>query len=221
MPLEADLAALGVLVEPQRRRVYEHLVAQRDPSSLSELGAALDMSRTLLTFHLSKLVEAGFVDVLAPSADGRRGRPSQRYVVTDHEVSATVPARRYDLVAEVLLEAAGEAGPIAQSALRVARRRGTELAAAERSRRVAASASRLRVVQRLLAKLGYAPRREGQHLVLANCPFDRLRKTNLALVCAINHALAEGYLDGLGQAEALTAQLRPCPDTCCVVISPA
>ena len=218
---ESDLETLGVLVEPQRMRVYEHLLAAASPSSLADIGGSLGMSRTLLAFHLAKLVESGFVEVLAPEASGRRGRPSQLYRATRQEVAASVPTRNYALIAEVLLEASGDSGPIADAARRVAHRRGVELGAAERVRRAPRTTSgQLAPVLRLLSRLGYAPRREGDRVVMASCPFDRLRDTNLGLVCAINHALAGGYLEGLELPD-LSAELEPCPDMCCVVVSPA
>lgn len=220
MGLERDVELLGVLVEPQRRRIYEALGRAADPLTLGELASTLELGRTLMSFHLGKLVDAGFVEVLpAQVSTGRRGRPSQRYRVSDREVSATVPARHYDLVARVLLEAAaagrdGEAFDV--TARRVARSRGADEARTARSRR----GGPMRVMERLLARLGYAPSREDGALVLRNCPFDKLRDTNRALVCGINHALAEGYVDGIDAAADLTAELRPCPDNCCVVVSP-
>jgi predicted ArsR family transcriptional regulator len=213
---ERDVETLRVLVEPQRLRLYEHLLAAPTPPSLAQLAIALDMGRTLLAFHLGKLVDAGFVEPLAPEAgQGRRGRPSQHYRVTRREVSASVPARRYELIAEVLLAAAGGAG----TAHEIARRRGAALAAPTAPRPARTRTGLLAQVERLLSRLGYAPRRRGDEIVLANCPFDRLRDTNLELVCSLNQALAEGYLDGLGAQEQLSARLRPCADHCCVVVS--
>jgi predicted ArsR family transcriptional regulator len=219
--LEQDVELLGVLVEPQRRRVYEELLASSTPQTLSELSEVLGVGRTLTSFHLGKLVEAGFVEVLAPEpGSGRRGRPSQRYRVSDREVSASIPARRYDVVADVLLEAAHDqqqGEPIEAAARRAAVRRGVELATEEPPQR---RAGVLKRAEHLLSRLGYSPARVDGDVVLRNCPFDKLRDTNCELVCAINHALAEGYLAGLGAAGELTASLRPCPDNCCVVVSP-
>ena len=215
--MSADLEALGVLVEPQRLRVYEHLLSTNAAPTLADLGAALGMGRTLLAFHIGKLVEAGFVEVIAPDpTEGRRGRPSQRYRVSDREVSASVPSRRYHVVAEVLLKAADGTAVDA-----VARRRGRELAAEEQVRRRPTSpAARLALVKRLLTRLGYVPRVDGQTVVLTNCPFGRLRDTNLELVCSINTALVDGYLAGLHVETDLAARLRPQPDRCCVVVEP-
>jgi predicted ArsR family transcriptional regulator len=181
------------------------------------------MGRTLAAFHLGKLVEAGFVETLAAEpAAGRRGRPSQRYRASRQEVSASVPARHYELVAGVLLMAAEEqdAEPLVLAARRVARRHGAQIAATRRPARVPRTAkARSAAVSALLDELGYAPRGDSGRLLLRNCPFDRLRETNCELVCAINHALAEGYLEGLGVDDAMTAHLQPCEDACCVVVT--
>ena len=220
MGLEQDVELLGVLVEPQRRRIYEELARGAEPQTLGELASALELGRTLMSFHLGKLVDAGFVAVLpAQTSAGQRGRPSQRYRVSDREVMASVPARHYDVVARVLLEAvagrrSGET--VEAAARRVARAQGAEQARVGQPRRGAP----LRVMERLLGRLGYSPAREDGALVLRNCPFDGLRDTNRELVCGINHALAEGYVDGLDAEDDLTATLRPCPDNCCVVVSP-
>ena len=220
MGLEQDVELLGVLVEPQRRRIYEELARASEPLTLGELASGLGLGRTLMSFHLGKLVDAGFVEILpAQASAGRRGRPSQRYRVSDREVTASVPARHYDVVARVLLEAAAgrrDGETLEAAARRVARAQGADEARATRSRRGAP----MRGLERLLARLGYSPTREDGALVLRNCPFDKLRDTNRELVCTINQALAEGYLDGLDAADQLTATLRPCPDNCCVVVHP-
>ncbi|WP_158088694.1 helix-turn-helix transcriptional regulator [Thermoactinospora rubra] len=210
-----DLEALGLLSEPQRARIYAHLTAA-GPCTRQEICQALDMGRTLVAFHLDKLQQAGLVDVVAePAATGRRGRPAQRYQAAKHEVTASVPPRRYELLAEVLLEAAREHSapePFADAAVRVAVRRGRELAAGEPA---------AEGLWHLLAGLGYEPARDGEAVVLTNCPFQRMREVNPGLVCSVNAALARGCLEGLDAADRLTARFRPCPDNCCVILEPA
>lgn len=224
MPGDQDFAALGVFVEPQRRRVFEKLLAG-GPSTVTALMASLSMGRTLVAFHLGKLVEAGFVDVVGPEAGtGGRGRPAQRYRVTGREIVATVPDRRYDLLAGILLDsmAGARRGEAAQgSALRAARSRGAELARQlAGGSRTADRSDRLGRLEHLLSTIGYAPHRQGQELQVRNCPFDRFRATNTAQVCPLNLALSEGYLEGLGLDQQVQARLQPCPDSCCVVFGP-
>lgn len=221
---EVELEALGVFTEPARRRVYEQL--QREgAATVSELVQALGMGRTLAAFHLGKLLEAGFVEVVPPEPlAGAPGRPAQRYRATRREVVATVPDRRYDLIAAVLLDSLADQRPgesAQASAERTARNRGAELARSRLNGPTSRSPSgRLARLERLLRSLGYAPRARGAELHLANCPFDAFRATNTPQVCPLNQALSDGYLAGLELDEDLQADLRPNPNACCVVFGP-
>jgi predicted ArsR family transcriptional regulator len=213
-----DLDALAVLAEPQRRRMLTH-VQTRGPSTVAELTDALSLGRTLVAFHLRKLVEAGFVAALAPEPSaGRTGRPAQRWGSTGRELAVSVPERRYDLLAGLLLDALAENSgdePAQVTAERVARRRGAELAQELGAPRRGALAR----LETLLTALGYLPRRRAGAVQLLNCPFDRFRNQRTAQVCGVNLALAQGCLDGLDLAGQVRAELAPSPATCCVTFS--
>ena len=221
MPDDGDLAALAALNDGQRRRVFEQIQAAGE-CTVTEVATALAIGRTLVTFHLTKLIEAGLVEVVsAQKRRGVRGRPSQSYRLTGREVTASVPDRRYDLLAGVLLDAVAEhqLGESAQdSAERVARRRGRELAEHLADGRAArTAAARLGRLERLLASLGYVPQRQVETITVRNCPFDKFRPENTPQVCQVNLALAQGYVEGLALAGRVSVELRPCPDSCCVV----
>jgi len=221
--LAESLMALTVLAEPQRARIYGHLAAAVEPCTQQDLAAALGIGRTLVAFHLDKLLSAGLVQVVPRTgeAPGGRGRPPQRYAVSDREWSAAVPPRRYDLMAEVLVQAASAhtaPEPLQITAHRVATDRGRQLAEDQRSNLEGSHWDE--ALTTLLTQLGYEPRREGDVILLTNCPFDRLREYDLELVCSINAALAAGYLDGLHIADRVTPRLRPCPLNCCVLLEP-
>lgn len=224
MDSEPDaLEVLGVLAEPQRARIYGHLTGASHPQTQQEVCEDLSLGRTLVAFHLNKLQRAGLVQTVAPTAArGGRGRPPQRYTVSDRELIATVPPRRYELLAEILVrsireQSAGE--PLPSTAVRVARARGAEMAR-EGTDLTTDGPSPQTALFQLLSRLGYEPLHEGDALLLSNCPFQRLRVTDRELVCSINAALNAGYLDGLGMSDAVTASLRPCPTNCCVVLKP-
>jgi predicted ArsR family transcriptional regulator len=214
-----DLDVLGVFTEPARRRVYEQL-HEEGPATVAELVTALGMGRTLVAFHLGKLLETGFVEIVAPEqVAGAPGRPAQRYRTTSREVVATVPDRRYDLLAGVLLDGLADQRPgesAQSSAQRAARRRGTELARTWGRGSASLEGGRARL-EHLLQSLGYAPRSQGADLLLRNCPFDAFRATNTPQVCPVNQALSDGFLHGLDLDVHLRATLRPSPDSCCVV----
>ncbi|WP_219418652.1 helix-turn-helix transcriptional regulator [Pseudonocardia nigra] len=218
-----DLVALGVLSEPQRARIYAHIAGTKEPCSRQEVSETLGIGRTLVAFHLDKLQRAGLVRTVAGrAASGGRGRPPQRFAVTRRDLSASVPPRRYELLAELLVQAVAEHTadePLRKAALRVARRRGSELAHDAAAGKHPSTARDL--LADLLERLGYQPRHNGNQVVLTNCPFERLRIHDSELVCSINLALATGYLEGLGLADDFAARLAPCPVNCCVVLEPA
>ena len=220
MPNDGDLVALASLIDGQRRRVFEQIQAAAE-CTVSEIAASLSIGRTLVTFHLAKLVEV----VPAQKRLGVRGRPSQSYRLTGREVAASVPDRRYDLLAGVLLEglAQHQPGETAQgSADRVAHDRGRELAQqASRGRAPRSVSARQGQLDALLTSLGYVPRRQGETITVRNCPFDKFRAQNTPQVCALNVALAQGYVDGLDLSDRVSVKLRPSPDNCCVVFDTA
>lgn len=225
MVAQADLERLAALTEPNRRRVYEQLSREGEPVTRKHLADTLDISENLVTFHLDRLAEVGAVRVVAAErGPGRRGRPARRYELARKEISASVPARRYDLVAEVLALGAREqqdGESFQDAAERMAFSYGRQVG--EQALR-AQPADRPAVTQQilqLLAGLGYEPRRKGRCMMLDNCPFERLRSTNTPLVCGVNLALARGFLAGSGAAEQLTAELDPTPERCCVLICTA
>lgn len=221
MPGDGDLEVLAGLSDGQRRRVFEQVQAAGG-ATVSEIVASLSIGRTLVAFHLAKLVEAGLVEVVpAHKRLGVRGRPSKGYRLTGREVAASVPDRRYDLLAGVLLEglAQHQPGESAQdSADRVAHSHGQQLARQAMAPRAPRGINaRLGRLDTLLTSLGYLPRREGTTIRVRNCPFDKFRAHNTPQVCALNVSLARGIVDGLDLSDRVAVALRPSPDSCCVL----
>ena len=105
----AALAALSNLVDPVRRHLYEYVTSRSGPVTREEAAAAVGIGRTLAAYHLDKLAEAGLVEAGYARPEGRAGpgagRPAKHYVRGDRELSVSVPARSYLLMASVLAEA--------------------------------------------------------------------------------------------------------------------
>lgn len=72
---------------------------------------------------------------------------------------------------------------------------------------------------RLLERYGFEPRRDGESVVLGNCPFHALARAHTRTVCGMNLHLMRGVLDGLHES-GLEARLAPEPDRCCVRLDP-
>ncbi|MGI5337594.1 helix-turn-helix transcriptional regulator [Streptomyces sp. CA-181903] len=192
-------------------------------------AAGVGISRKLAAFHLDKLVDAGLLRARyeAPGGIRKVGRQPKVYEPTDAQITVSIPDRRHELPADLLLDAVLTEGAdenAAQAAVRAAGRRGRRLgeAAREETRPGRPGPERgLTACELLLDRHGYEPVRDTPtRLRLRNCPFHPLAAKAPDLVCGMNHAFLAGCLDGL-EVNGIQAVLAPHPGECCVRLGPA
>jgi predicted ArsR family transcriptional regulator len=228
--LEQRIAAVAALDQPIRRDLYRLLVAADRWVARDEAATALGVPRSVAAFHLDKLADAGVVEVRFERTSGRRGpgagRPSKLYKPADDELSASVPARHYDLAGSLLATAVAEStrtgAPVADCLRSAAHAAGRALGeeANEAVAAVAGPDERRHAVVEVLAQHGYEPELgDRNEIALANCPFHRLADEHRELVCGMNLDFLGGLLDGMGSMVGLTARLEPAPGYCCVRIA--
>jgi len=228
-PQDASLATLAVLSEEMRWRLYAIVRAAHRPVSREEAAASTGISRKLAAFHLDKLVSAGLLRARydAPLGPRRVGRTPKTYEPSGVDIAISIPARRHDVLADILIDAvrAGASGTDPRSAAtQAARIKGAEHGASQRERlrpgRLGAERA-LTVAGEILDECGYEPQREAPtQLRLRNCPFHPLAARAPDVVCAVNHAYLTGLLDGLGATSA-EAVHDPEPGICCVRLTGA
>ncbi|MER6066188.1 transcriptional regulator [Streptomyces sp. NPDC001792] len=227
-----DIDAIAVLQDPVRRRLYEYVVTQGREVGRNEAAEAAGVARTLAAHHLDRLAEAGLLETGSRRLTGRSGpgagRPAKVYTRARTERAVSLPARDYRTAAELLAEAAEEAG-LDAGLCAAARRRGEAL------RGSAAPCGGLEEVMEMLAARGYEPYLEGGEdaedvraeadgaapgaagrvVRMRNCPFHAVAERFPPLVCGMNLALLEGLL---GQDGPVGARMDPRPGECCVVV---
>jgi predicted ArsR family transcriptional regulator len=205
-----DLERLCSLDDANRRRLYDYVAHQHEPVTRDQASTALDIERATAAYHLDKLVEHGLLAESFARPAGRggpgAGRPTKHYERVDVEISVSVPARDYQLVAQLLARAIeADPGAAVRSAVeRAARSHGRGLAADDAARDLT----------RVLSDLGFEPFDDGGVIRLRNCPFHRLARDHTELVCGMNLALMQGVLEATEVAA--VAMLDPAPDRCCV-----
>ncbi len=221
-----DAGAVGALEDDLRRAMFEFIRARREPVSRDEVATELGISRTLAAFHLDKLAERGllgFEFARSPDQASRGvGRPAKRYRPTDAEIEVSIPARRYQLAADILARAMKAESP-KRSARRVAvglaRERGREMGDVVRRElglRPPGPERSLSVTGEVLRRNGYEPYSPDRgRLELSNCPFDGIVGESPDLMCGLNEALVEGVVEGIG-GRGVRAVLDPAPGRCCV-----
>jgi predicted ArsR family transcriptional regulator len=225
---ETAVESISVLSDDVRRDLYFHVRAAANPITRDEAAELAGISRNLAAFHLEKLVAAQLLTVTSPRAPRLRrpGRAPKLYSPTDTQIEFSLPPRRYETMAAMLVEAVHLGGEAVRGpALRAAHSRGTGIGTAAlgdtKVGRLGVERA-LGLLRPVLEEQGYEPevRREGPLEVrLRNCPFHALLATDQALVCALNCELVAGILDGLG-AEVLEAHLIPRQEHCCVTVAP-
>jgi predicted ArsR family transcriptional regulator len=221
-----QVQGVGALAEPARRALYLYVVGQPGPVSRDQAASGAGLARHTAKFHLDKLVDEGLLSTEYRRLTGRQGpgagRPAKLYRRADRELAVSLPQRQYDVAGDILASALEEVGDAAPSVGQAVQRAA---AAAARAAADSAPPSKaddpLDQVAELLTVRGYEPQREGDTVVLANCPFHALAREHTELVCTMNLNLISEVLTALGH-DAVQAELAPAPGRCCVQLtSPA
>lgn len=239
MTVTDDRGAAALLTSPVRRRLLDALandgLRDEDSAGLSaaELALHVGLHVTTVRFHLDQLVAVGLVE----SAFQRRGgvgRPRKVYTVAPGSLTDVDPAGELDslrllsgLLARALAD--GSSGP-APSPAEVGRRWAMDHVPADPAEALADTPGRwLSKVGRMLDVLhdwGYTPELSTTdggrtaRVVLEDCPFIGLARSNTAVVCGIHRGLIAGSLEQLGETDTVVG-LEPFvgPTTCIAHVS--
>lgn len=224
MTSEADIGAVAALDDELRHGMYWFIRRAGRPVTRDEAAEQVGISRKLAAFHLDKLVAAGLLVARYEHVGGvrRAGRTPKVYEPAATEVRVSIPERRHEVLAEILMHAVlteRDEETAREAALRVAGDRGTDIGRELRERlrpgRLGAERA-LALLHDALGEQGFEPARTAPVcLRLRNCPFHPLAARAPDLVCALNHAYLTGLLRGL-EADSIHAELAPAAGECCV-----
>ena len=212
---------VGALADPIRRALYRFVARQPGAVSRDQAAQGIEVPRHTAKFHLDKLVDEGLLTTEFRRLTGRSGpgagRPAKLYRRTRKEITVSLPLRRYDLASHVLADAVERAldGTPMADAVRDA---ADNAAAVVLEAWPPDDSSDLSRVDGVLTHLGYEPRRDGDAIVLGNCPFDRLSADHRELVCGMNHHFVEALDRRLGCDHLEVVDVPPGPG-CCVRIT--
>lgn len=204
LPAPNDLDwVTSVLSDPTRRSIYLYVKQQHDPVCVNQVAEAFSMHRNAAKFHLDKLLTAGLLRAEFRRINGRRGpgagRPSKLYAATDVEVSFSIPDRRYEVLAELLLRALTSGDSLDD----VGYAFGADLAREAIARDADCGAEPVECVRTVLDQLGFEPSLEvdaNGHtwITTENCPFGRVAmQAPGGEVCALDRAIVRGVIETL------------------------
>ena len=221
-----SLAAVSALGEPNRRALYDYVVAAGDWVGRDQAADATELQRGVTAHHLDRLAADGLLEVDFQRLSGRSGpgagRPAKVYRRATYDIAVTLPPRDYQLAGALLADAVA----LAQSngiAVEVAidtvtkeagRRLGRDMKQRMGGGQTAESAHRATI--EVLSEQGFEPdEHEDGTIELSNCPFHALAEQQTELICGMNHCLIDTALTELDAGD-LQARLQPDPNACCV-----
>ena len=213
------VAALG---DPNRRRLYEHVVEANGWVGRDAAAEASGLRRGITAHHLDKLAELGLLEVDYQRLSGRSGpgagRPAKVYRRARRDVDVSLPPRDYALPGRLLADALVAASTTGEDPGRLldeaARREGIALGAA-----IAGGADDggpgAEAAMAALEARGFEPTQDQDGtILLRNCPFHELARSHTSLICGMNHCLLTAAMQSAGVT--LDASLEPHDDMCCV-----
>src|SRR3954468_11949960 len=178
---------IDAVADPVRARLVRSL-ASKGPASLDELATAAGIHPNTARTHLQALTAEGFVQRETQPA-GAPGRPRTLFSLRE---DWTVPDEGFLAMAELLGAALGAAKPDTRALRRLGARWGSKAVAG------APAGDAHRELTRILSRLGFDARTEGNRLLLTGCPCPLISPDRPALVCKLVDAVVDGILDGSG-----------------------
>jgi predicted ArsR family transcriptional regulator len=220
---DQDVKRIAALDDDLRRRIYLFVRRRVEGANRVEVGQELGISAKLAAFHLDKLADEGLLAFTYARPPGRAGpgagRPAKVYRASDVEVEVTLPARRYDVVGNMLAESVmAGGGPAIERAKSVAFDAGLALGQEVRDvrhLRPPGAERALALAAEVLEEYGFEPIRSENEVALGNCPFHVMAQHVPGLVCSMNQAFLEGIMRGLGN-QTVAVALEPTEGRCCV-----
>jgi predicted ArsR family transcriptional regulator len=224
-------AAVAVLADPLRRRLYEMVRGAGHPVSREQAADFTGISRSLAAFHLDKLVARGLLTFEYARPEGRSGpgagRPSKMYSPSGAELEMSIPERQYSVIGKLLVDSIlAEPGQEerAEVAADVAAKEGRRIGEQVRKdlrMRPPGTERAMAATADILRDRGYEPYSgEGGSLRLRSCPFHAVARHAPELVCRMNREFIQGIVRGIGN-QTVEASLEPAPGQCCVVLRPS
>jgi predicted ArsR family transcriptional regulator len=206
----------AVLADPTRYQIYQHVLTATHPLTAAEVAEAFRLHPNVSRTHLSKLVDIGLLVAIAEKT-GKGGRPGYVYSPSGSAVSLTVPARDFQLLADLLVQSLALMGAGGQEAIeQIGRTFGRRLG--QEAAQVAPQQQEelIRICAEALHRLGvmtHVHRSEDGTftLVLKTCGFREVAAVHPEQVCLLCKAMVEGITQAAVEAQPVVTQAGSVP----------
>lgn len=217
-----DLAA--TLGDATRRGIYISVREASEPVTASHISELFGIHTNVARHHLDRLVADGYLQVTHKRRNDKRGpgagRPAKHYEPTHKEVSLQFPARRYDLLSELLARVVHRLAPEDASAIAedVGREYGAELAAEIGFPDDAGFETAVQAVAKAMMGMGFDTEASSEDRLLVThfCPFGDTAANHPEIVCKLDQGIVKGLLEAVHQDGAPLVLPHAAVDDSCV-----
>lgn len=209
LQLERTLSDLtSTLGDPTRRSIYLAVRESADPVTAAQIAAQFSIHANVARHHLDRLADEGYLEITHRRPHGKNGpgagRPAKCYTSTEKEIELQFPARRYDLLADLLIRVVQRLEPVRASeiAAEVGREYGVELASTMDLPEAAGFDLALATVQQAMVDVGFAvdTNTNNRQLLMSHCPFGRTAFDHPEVVCSLDRGIVNGLMEALHHA---------------------
>ena len=198
------------LGDATRRGIYISVREAPEAVTAAQISELFEIHTNVARHHLDKLVADGYLQVTHRRRSGKQGpgagRPAKHYEPTAKEVQVQFPARRFDLLAELLVRVVQRVAPddAARIAEEVGYEYGREIAAEIGLPRDAGFEVAVQAVARAMMGVGFdiEPGTDTQTLVTHFCPFGQTALDHPDIVCKLDQGIVKGLLEETQQGGA-------------------
>jgi predicted ArsR family transcriptional regulator len=195
-------SALG---DPTRRGIYIAVREAPEPATASQIADLFSIHPNVARHHLDRLAEDGYLEVTRRRPDGKSGpgagRPAKCYTATAKEIELHFPARRYDLLSELLVRVIERIDPgnLSEIAADIGREYGKELADEVGAPEESGFDMAVSAVARAMTGMGFAtdPDADTRRLLTSHCPFAATAVKHPEVVCSLDRGIVSGLMESL------------------------
>jgi predicted ArsR family transcriptional regulator len=210
----------ATLGDPTRRGIYVSVREADGPATVARTAAAFDIHPNVARHHLDRLVDDGYLVVASgrPAGEGA-GRPAKHYTASDKQIALSYPPRRYDLLADLLVQVIEQIDPDGgpDAAEEVGRAYGRRLAVETGITDAGGSGAALEAVSQALLGVGFGTTAQPGTLVTHHCPFGRTAAEHPEVVCRLDQGIVSGLLEAARTGDgSVVMNRREGPDDACV-----
>ena len=206
----------AVLADPTRYNIYQSILTAPHPVNAGEVAEQFGLHPNVARTHLNKLADIGLVVAMAEKT-GKGGRPGYLYSPSGSAVSLTVPARDFQLLADLLVQSLALLGEGAKEAIeQIGRTFGKRLGQEAATVTSAQQEELVRTCAEALHRLGImthvAHAEDGSWtLVLKTCGFKEVAAVHPEQVCSLCKAMVEGITQAVAEAQPQVTQAGSVP----------